>query len=345
MWIDVPFAPEGLGALPLIRRNWTLRGSLQAASRIRAEQRQAPFDAMFLHTQTISLFAGGLMRAIPTLLSLDATPLNLDELGGAYNHGVGIAPVERLKRAAHRRVMRRAKHFTTWSHWAKASLVGDYGADPERVTVIHPGTNIDSFAPAGEHARDADAALQILFVGGDFIRKGGDLLLDVYGRSLRGSCELHLVTAADLPERDGVHVYRGLKPHAPELLDLYRKADVFVLPTRGDCLAVVMGEAMAASLPIITTNVGAHREAVEDGESGYVIDVDDADALEDRLQRLAADRPLAARMGRRSRTIGERRFDMAQGATQIADILVTLAAGGAPATMAPRASIKREQLV
>jgi glycosyltransferase involved in cell wall biosynthesis len=326
----VPFAPDGLGRLPLIRRNWTLRGSLQAASRIRAEQRRGRIDAMFLHTQTVSLFAGGLMRRIPTLLSLDATPANLDQLGSAYNHGVSVAAVERLKRAAHRRVMRNARHFTTWSRWAKDSLVADYGADPARVTVVHPGTDMRTFAPRDAAVRPAERPLQVLFVGGDFVRKGGDLLLDVYRRNLRASCELHLVTSADIPAEDGVHVYRGLTPHAPELLALYRDADVFVLPTRGDCLAVVMGEAMAASLPIITTTVGAHGEAVDDGESGYLIDVDDGVALATHLQRLAGDRALTARLGRRSRELGERGFDMQEGAAQIADILTTLAAGGVP---------------
>ena len=326
VWIEVPFSTPGVGKLPIIRNNWTLRGSLEAARRIREEHRRAPLDAMFLHTQTISLFASSLMREIPTLLSLDATPMNLDELADAYGVSVAPEPIEHLKRMAHRRVMRNAKHFTTWSRWAKDSLVTHYGADASRVTVVHPGTSMGIFPRRDDQARTA-RPLRILFVGGDFTRKGGDLLLDVYRRSLRETCELHLVTAANIPSGDGVHVYNGLAPHAPQLLELYRNADVFALPTRGDCLAVVMGEAMAASLPIITTPVGAHREAVSDGESGYLIDVDDAESLRDRLQSLAANRELCAQMGNRSRDIGESRFDIDRGAAQIAEILLTLANG------------------
>lgn len=329
VWIDIPFAPRGAGRLPLVRNNWTVRGSLEAARRIRAEHKRAPLQAMFLHTQTISLFSAGLMREIPTLLSLDATPLNLDQLAGAYTHAVSPAPIERIKRLAHRRVMRRAKHVTTWSRWAKESLVADYGVRASQITVVHPGTSMGTFPRRDERERSSGKPLQLLFVGGDFARKGGDLLLDVYRRSLRETCELHLVTAANIPSEDGVHVYNGLAPHAPKLLKLYRHADVFVLPTRGDCLAVVMGEAMAASLPIVTTTVGAHPEAVEDGESGFLIDVDDAEALRDRLQRLAADRAMCARMGSRSRDVGELRFDIDRGAAQIAELLVTLANGGA----------------
>jgi glycosyltransferase involved in cell wall biosynthesis len=93
-------------------------------------------------------------------------------------------------------------------------------------------------------------------------------------------------------------------------------------------LAVVLGEAMASCLPIITTRVGAHPEAVEEGESGYLLAVDDAEGLRDRLTRLAADRELVFRMGRRSREVGEDRFDMHKNANALADMLVGLARGG-----------------
>jgi glycosyltransferase involved in cell wall biosynthesis len=150
-------------------------------------------------------------------------------------------------------------------------------------------------------------------------------LLDVFRAHLRGICELHLITGADVASGGGVHVYRGLKPHSAELLRLYSDSDVFVLPTRADCLAVVLGEAMASSLPNITTRVGAHAEAVEDGESGFLLDVDDGPALRERIERLANDPALSARMGRRSRQIGEERFDMDKNANRIADLLIELA--------------------
>jgi glycosyltransferase involved in cell wall biosynthesis len=82
---------------------------------------------------------------------------------------------------------------------------------------------------------------------------------------------------------------------------------------------------MASSLPIITTRVGAHAEAVEDGESGFLLDVDDGPALRERIERLANDPALTARMFRRSRQIGDERFDMDKNANRIADLLIELA--------------------
>jgi glycosyltransferase involved in cell wall biosynthesis len=236
--------------------------------------------------------------------------------------------VEHAKLFAHRAVMRRARWFTTWSQWAKDSLVHDYGVDGSRVTILPPGTTLSNYPDPNARGPRRPGPLRLLFVGGDFKRKGGDLLLDVFNAHLRDSCELHLITAADVATGNGVHVYRGLKPHSADLLRLYADADVFVLPTRGDCLAVVLGEAMASSLPIITTRVGAHAEAVEDGESGFVLDVDDGAALRDRIERLARDPALAARMGKRSRQIGEERFDMNKNANRIGDMLIDLARHG-----------------
>jgi glycosyltransferase involved in cell wall biosynthesis len=324
VWMDVPFASNGFGRLPLVGSNWTLRGSLRAYRAVERVHRERPLHALFLHTQTISLLSAPHMRRIPTLLSLDATPLNYDELATPYGAKVDAAFLERIKLWAHRSVMRGVRKFTTWSKWAKDSLVRDYGADADKITVIHPGTVMSNFPDPKIRAPRQSGPLRILFVGGDFVRKGGDLLLDVCTTRLRGRVELHLVTAADVPKGDGVYVYRGLKPHSPELLARYKDADVFVLPTRGDCLAVVLGEAMASSLPIITTAVGAHAEAVEDGQSGFIVEVDDKEALVERLERFTRDPELAARMGKRSRQIGEERFDMNANANRIADILLGL---------------------
>jgi glycosyltransferase involved in cell wall biosynthesis len=256
-------------------------------------------------------------------LSLDATPINYDELADWYGDKVHPRLVEEAKRTIHRSVMRAAKWYTTWSDWAKSSLVSDYGVPAEKITVLHPGTVLTNFPDPASRAPRHEGPLKVLFVGGDFRRKGGDLLLEV-AKSLGPKLELNLVTTADVAAGPGVNVFRGLKPHSPELLKLYAEADVFALPTRGDCLAVVLGEAMASSLPIITTRVGAHAEAVEDGQSGFVIEKDDAAALARHLGRLADDRALVEQMGRRSRAIGEERFNMQTNAHRIADRLLEL---------------------
>ncbi len=323
-WLEIPYEPGTFGKLPLVGKNWTLRGSERAYRAIAAAHRRKPLDALFLHTQTVSLFSAPHMAKIPTLLSLDATPLNYDELADWYGDSVGSAPVERAKLLAHRAVMKYAKSFTCWSDWAKQSLVRDYGAPAAKVSVIHPGTVIANFPDPSQRKPRHGQPLNVLFVGGDFRRKGGDLLLDTVRQHFRGRVELHLITGADVATGEGVFVHRGVKPLSPELLRRFAEADVFVLPTRGDCLAMVLGESMAACLPIITTRVGAHAEAVEDGKSGFLIDKDDAESLRERLERLERDRALCFDMGMRSREIGEARFSMQKNADRIADQLLSI---------------------
>ena len=93
---------------------------------------------------------------------------------------------------------------------------------------------------------------------------------------------------------------------------------------------------MASELPIITTRVGAHAEAVEYGASGFLLEKDDAAGLRERIERLARDPELLRRMSRRSRQIGEERFDMAKNAHRIADLLVQLARRAPEVVAAPR---------
>lgn len=342
VWIEVPYGFEGFGRIPKVGKNWTLRGSVRARQMILSAEAQAPLDALFINTQTVSLFAGPIARRIPTMLSLDATPINYDELADWYGDSVDLAPIERAKLAAHRAVMKHMTWFTTWSEWAKGSLVKDYGVDGDRVTVLPPGTTLSNYPePGAKQFWRGERPLRILFVGGDFVRKGGDLLTQTVREHFAGRIELHMVTAADPPKEDGVFIYHGVKPHSEQLLRLYRESDLFVLPTRGDCLAVVLGEAMASQMPILTTRVGAHAEAVVDGESGYVIEKDDAAALRNRLSRLLGDPLLIERMSRRSRALGEERFDMQKNADTIGDLLVTLAEGRVRDLLAPNFRVSR----
>jgi glycosyltransferase involved in cell wall biosynthesis len=324
VWLEVSFVKNGLGRVPLLGDSYALRGNVRARRAIGVAHREQPLDALFVHTSMIALLSGDYLSRIPTLLSLDATPLNYDELATWYDHKISHPLVEHAKLLVHRALMRRARQITTWSEWAKESLVRDYGVAAPSVTVVPPGTTIANFPERDARSPRREGPMRVLFVGGDFRRKGGDLLLSVCREHLRSKVELHLVTGAEVQPEENVFVHRGVKPHSPELLKLYAEADVFALPTRGDCLAVVLGEAMAAGLPIVTTRVGAHAEAVEDGESGFVLNVDDADGLRDRLDQLAGNPSLRARMGERSRRLGEERFDMNKNANRIADILLEL---------------------
>ena len=342
VWMRVAFRPPTrVSRLPVVRSNWTLRASLEARRLLNANI--ASLDAVFLHTQTASVFATAAMERIPTVLSLDATPLNFDEVGTAYDHGRSPRAIERFKQARYRLLFSKAVAFTTWSQWAKDSLVRDYGVDGSLVRVLHPGADLALFGFGKRRRPIPDSRpLRLLFVGGDLERKGGKMLIDLVRNELHGRCELHLVTNATVEPEEGVIVHRGVSPNSPELLALYASADLFVLPTRAECLAVVLGEAMAAGLPIITTAVGGHSEAVRSGENGYLLPSPNRAELLGRIEHFLENPLSLVEMGMRARAIAEERFDSRKNIHAIADMLVEAAARKHRATAEPRLMTREE---
>ncbi len=319
-WFPLAFAPRGaLETLPVVRNNWTLRASLRA----RRALGTAPFDALFFHTQVTALLSVPLMRRVPSIISLDATPANYDAVGAAYSHKPSADGIERLKDALNRRSLRAAAALVAWSDWARRSLIDEYGVEDERISVIAPGVDLALWPrPA---PKEGHGPTRLLFVGADLERKGGDLLLRAYRAALRDDCELHLVTKAAVGEAPGVRVYRDVAPNSDVLKQLYATADIFVLPTRADCFPLVIQEAMAAGLPVVSTAVGAISEAVRDGETGLLTPVGDGEALAAALARLAADPELRAAMGARGRCHAERYYDSAANARRILDLLAAIA--------------------
>jgi glycosyltransferase involved in cell wall biosynthesis len=311
-WLEVPFdAEDRWSRMPGVRSNWTLRASFRAREQARAAMARKRFDGLFFHTQVTALFGSRLMAGCPSVVSMDATPINVDSVGEAYSHAPsGSRSLEALKNTLNRHTFRSAKHLITWCDWAKQSLVTDYGVDASKVTVIPPGIDLGRWHFERSGAPQ-NRPLRLLFVGGDFRRKGGDILLRAFRKELKGRCELDIVTREDVETTagEGIRIHHGLNSNAPALLDLYAKADAFVFPTLGDCLPIAVMEAMASGLPVVSTCVGAISEEVEDGRTGFLTPPGDTETLSKLVLRLADDADLRREMGAAGRQVAEDRFD------------------------------------
>ena len=195
---------------------------------IRQMEQEEPLDALFIHTQVPAVLAQGWMRRIPTIVSLDATPLQYDELGAHYAHEPGNARIESLKYWANRRCLQRAVHVVAWSERTKQGIVDGYGVPAERVTVVPPGvTPLLWYRPV---APSTSGPVRILFVGGDLQRKGGDVLLDAFAAlrqdlaGMGGAPEVSSIRDVDLwRRRQGLHHMAN----SPELIALYHGADIW----------------------------------------------------------------------------------------------------------------------
>lgn len=311
-------------------RNWTVRAGLRARRAIRRLRKGGPIDALFVHTQVPAVLNRGAVARHPSVVSLDATPIQYDELGDHYGHDTGGRLAERLKWRANRACFAAADAIVAWAEWTKAGLVERYDVPADKVTVIPPGVDVARWSALGDAAAprtDPDAPVRVLFVGGDLARKGGLVLLEAI-RTLRAAgvrVEADLVTRDEMPDEEGVRAHHGLTPNSPALIELYHRADVFCLPTLGDCLPMVLSEAGAVGLPLVSTDVGAIREIVRDGETGLLVPVNDAPALAAALRRLVEEPALRERMGAAARRLVEAEFDAAKNADRLVQLLLDVA--------------------
>ena len=317
IWGPIEWNLTGLAAhIPVYNSNWTVRAGIRARQAIRQIERQSPLDALLIHTQVPAVLVADWMTRIPTIVSLDATPQQYDALGAYYAHQAGPSWLETLKWRANVRCFQQAHKIVAWSQWTKSGLLDEYGVPAEKVVVIPPGVNSREWRRPTlrlQSETTASKPVKILFVGGDLQRKGGDLLLQAF-RALRqekagNAIELHLVTRDTVATEPGLFVYHNMQPNSAPLKALFHDADIFCLPTYGDCLPMVLSEAGAAELPSVATNVAGIGEIVKEGETGFLIPTGDVAALTKALRTLVENPALRQSQGAKAAALVQREFD------------------------------------
>ncbi len=320
-WGLVGFEANGLaGKVPVYKSNWTVRAGVRADRAIARMTSKFKLDALFFHTQVPAILAQRWLRNLPGIVSLDATPLQYDELGGFYKHEQGPAWLENLKWRMNRDCFNSAKRLVVWAEWTKRGLVEGYGVSAEKIEVIPPGVNVlDWRRPSARVAHDGP--IKILFVGGNLERKGGLVLLEAYRHLKDYGIELHLVTKDHLPYEPGVFVYNSMEANSQALKDLYHACDIFALPTFGDCLPMVLSEAGASAMAIISTSVAAIPEIVRNGDTGLTVPVGDVAALTMALNELATNSELRLALGARALDHVTRNYDARANADRLLALL------------------------
>lgn len=187
------------------------------------------------------------------------------------------------------------------SHWAASSLVDDYGVAHDRVAVVGLGSNHDVETDQLER----DRSPRFLFVGIDWERKGGPVLLRAFARvrALRPDATLDLVGGHPAVEQDGVrgHGILALDQATDRRLmaELFAAASCLVVPSLVEPFGIVYLEAATAGIPSIVGSEGGAREAIGP-DGGLVVAPGDEQALEQAMLRLA-DAETARRMGEAAR--------------------------------------------
>ncbi len=230
----------------------------------------------------------------------------------------------------------RAAFVSCISHFCRSQ--GMIWAAPrhwERMRIVHCGVE-----PA-RYGRDPDRAAdrRLVFVGRLAAVKGVPVLLEALAR-LRGTDgEVTLTLVGDGPERgwieeriqalglEGAVTITGYLSQA-EVAGELAKADVFVLASFAEGVPVVLMEAMATGLPVVTTRIAGIPELVEDGVSGFVVPPGDAATLASRLATLIDDPERAAAMGAAGRAKVVAEYDSARESVWLGEILAGRAGDG-----------------
>lgn len=194
-----------------------------------------------------------------------------------------------------------ADRILVGSGFVRDSFV-EMGYDPAKIAVVPYGVDTTRFVPR-TRAR-TDQSFRALFVGQIGQRKGISYLLKAYEQFRRPNTELHIVGSYV----SGHEVYRRFVPlyrHTPnvpqsELPALFHEADVFVFPSLIEGMPLVILEAMACGVPVITTRQGP-ADIVRDGIDGFFVPIRDAEAIAMRLEQLHRDPQLRHQMSRSAR--------------------------------------------
>jgi glycosyltransferase involved in cell wall biosynthesis len=238
----------------------------------------------------------------------------------------------RLRHAAEARVMSTADHVITISEAMRDEIVAR-GLDPDRVTVIPNGVDVEAFSP-----RDADPALRSRYGLGDaFVfgyvsnldhpRENQELLIAATRRLVDRGRRVRCLLVGDgrrrprleqLARDKGVArqvVFTGAVPH-DEVAAHYALLHAFVVPRQDEHASRTVTplkpyEAMAVGLPLVVADLPALREIVAPDSRGLAFPPGDEIALADSLERLIDSQDLGPELGRAGRewVVQERTWD------------------------------------
>jgi glycosyltransferase involved in cell wall biosynthesis len=175
-------------------------------------------------------------------------------------------------------IYQHAAHCLTSTPWVSDSIINDYGIPESKVTSVGLGANVLCRARAKDWERP-----RLLWVGVDWSRKGGDLLLSAFAKAELPGASLDLVGRHPRIDSKDVRGHGEIRDEA-HLRTFFEEATLFVLPSRFDPSPIVFLEAASAGTPSLGTDTGGTRYNI--GAGGEVVPPNDIDALVQMLRHM-----------------------------------------------------------
>ncbi len=196
-----------------------------------------------------------------------------------------------------------------------ADLVRFYGTNPAKVHVVYNGVDAERFTP--ENARFRGGVRRqygisgtdfLLLFAGEYRRKGLANVIRALGRLRLPVVHLLAVGAGDQTHYQAVAAQAGVSAQvtlagpAANIEHLFGAADAFVFPTLYEPFGMVITEAMASGLPVITSRRAGASEMIENGITGFLLDnPGDAGEIAEKIQEVVSLGPQRREIGCRAR--------------------------------------------
>lgn len=255
---------------------------------------------------------------VPTYCYFDATNAQ-NCASGCW--GMGNYSREKISRIIEyeRAVFADCRGIFPRSSWAATSVLADYKISPDKIVVAGAGPNHQSASPPhGPYDRQT-----ILFIGREFDRKGGSLILDAYRRTRAKLPEARLVIVGCNPDihEKGVEVVGLIAKDKPggldRLLKLYREASLFCIMSTYEPFGIVVLEAQLSGVPCVLPNRYAFPEMIKDGETGLLVQQYHTDELAAAFCSLLSNPDKLTRMGQEARKYITEHFTWQHAANRI----------------------------
>ncbi len=170
------------------------------------------------------------------------------------------------------------------SKWAANSAINDYNADPSKIFIVPFGANLDYTPNNGEakemiKKRDIRSHVNLLFLGVDWERKGGEYALKVTELLNKSGAPatLHIAGIRHLPGNLNMqyvvnhgYISKATTQGQKRLSGIIAESNFLILPSLADCTPVSFSEANAFGVPCLVSNVGGHSSIIVNGVNGMV---------------------------------------------------------------------------
>jgi len=169
---------------------------------------------------------------------------------------------------AHRMVLKKCYKIFCWTDASIENIHSVYGIEMSKIHKVPAPFLIDDLSI---FPRKTPILPRVLFIGGDWKRKGGDILQDAWQNRLESKCKLTILTSNKSLKIEGVEILTNISYGTPEHKKIFEQNDILILPARFDAYPQVIGEAAAGGLAVVTTKFAlGSPEIILHGKSGYI---------------------------------------------------------------------------